>query len=125
MTPKKVIHLDPIIANMLRPHCDQQRLTVDAALGNSYDLVLKAVLHDPMCAWIEDEDKIEALTKLMLYYQQEWLPVAWKEWIPRKEDLESSRYWVTPNEILKEDKSYLQVKYPIKPELRQKAFFWQ
>ncbi len=57
MLPMKTLHISNEVADMLRPHAEQHRLTVDAALGNSYDLVLKAMQHDPMCAWIEDERK--------------------------------------------------------------------
>jgi alpha-galactosidase len=84
MTPIKTIHLPHAVAELIKPHAIQQRLTVDAALGNKYELVLKAMLHEPMCSFIEDDDKIEYITKLMLYYEQKWLPSSWKEWIPKE-----------------------------------------
>ncbi|MBD3352371.1 MAG: hypothetical protein GF364_12865, partial [Candidatus Lokiarchaeota archaeon] len=71
MLPIKTINMPNQVADLVRPHAEQTRLTVNAALGNDLDLVVKAMLHDPMAKWIEDEDKLEYLTKLMLYYQQE------------------------------------------------------
>lgn len=52
---------------------------MDAALGNDIELVYKAMVHDPMCKWIEDEEMIEHLTNMMLYYQQQWLPEEWRD----------------------------------------------
>jgi hypothetical protein len=77
-----------------------------------------------MCAWIEDEEKIEALTKLMLFNEQQWLPEAWKEWIPKEEELKQMKYWVDKKELAKADKKFLQVKFAPDDQLRSKAFFW-
>ena len=125
ITPKGTIHLPKEVADLVRPHAEQHRYTVNAALGNDLDLVAKAMQHDPMCRWIEDEDKIEYLTKLMLYYQQEWLPEAWKEWIPTEAELKESKWWVSPTDLLKDQGIYKQVKFPPREELKSKAFFWQ
>lgn len=108
------------VADLVRPYAEQTRYTVDAALGNSLELCVKAMKHDPMCRWIEDDEKIEALTKLMLYYEQQWLPESWKEWIPKKEELEKSKYWVSEKEL----KKIYKVKFPPNPDLKKKAFFW-
>ena len=109
------------VADLVRPHAEQTKYTVDAALGNSFELCVKAMKHDPMTNWIEDEDAIEGLTKLMLYYEQKWLPEEWQEWIPKKAELEKSKYWVSEKELRK---NIFAVKYLPKPELRKKAFFW-
>ena len=53
------VHLTAEPARLLQPHCEQHRLTVSAALGNDLDAVVKAMQHDPMNAWIEDEEKIK------------------------------------------------------------------
>jgi alpha-galactosidase len=108
------------VAELVRPHAEQTKYTVDAALGNSLELCVKAMQHDPMCRWIEDNEKIEALTKLMLYYEQKWLPESWKEWIPTKAELEKSKYWVAEKEL----KNINKVKFAPKAELKSKAFFW-
>ena len=122
--PVGTVHLPKEVADLVRPHAEQARLTVNAGLGNSLDLVVKAMLHDPMCKWIEDDDKIEYLTKLMLYYQKEWLPESWKEWIPKEKELKQSKWWVSPNDLVKKGKIYLQTKFPPKESLKDKAFFW-
>ncbi len=109
------------VADLVRPHAEQTKYTVDAALGNSLELCVKAMQHDPMCRWIEDDEKIEVLTKLMLYYEQQWLPESWKEWIPTKEELQKSKYWVAEKEL----KNIYKVKFSPKPELKAKAFFWK
>jgi alpha-galactosidase len=124
ITPIGTMNMAPEIAELVRPHAEQHRYTVNAALGNDLDTVKKAMRHDPMAAFIEDDEKLDALTELMLYYEQEWLPPAWKEWIPKKADLEKSKYWVSPTDIVKNGKQYLKVKFPPNPELKKKAFFW-
>ena len=123
--PVRTIHVSKEVEDYVRPHCEQQPITVSAALGNDIDLIIKAMLHDPMNKWIEDDDKIEYLTKLMLFYEQEWLPEAWKEWIPKEEELKQSKYWVSSVELSKENDVFLRKKFPVKEELRSKAFFWQ
>jgi hypothetical protein len=76
-------------------------------------------MHDPMCAFIEDEEKIKAMMDLMLYYQQEWLPT-FKEVIPKKEDLENGRYWVDKKELATYEDA-ITVKYPPSEDLRSKC----
>jgi alpha-galactosidase len=124
LTPVGTIHLPENVAELVRPHAEQHRFTVNAALGNDLETVRKAMRHDPMAAFIEDDDKLDALTDLMLYYEQEWLPAEWKDWIPKKEDLEKSKYWVAPKDLVVDGKEYLKVKFPPNPDLKKKAFFW-
>jgi alpha-galactosidase len=100
------IHLPKEIAALIRPHCEVQRLVADAALGNSYEKVLKAMESDPMCRWIEDDAQVEALTKIMLFYEQQWLPQEWKEWIPRESELRQSKWWVDPREMARTHKGF-------------------
>jgi len=123
--PLKKIHIPKKVASYLRPHCEQQSLTVKAALGSDPDLVMKAMLHDPMNRWIEDDEKIEYLTKLMLFYEQKWLPKEWKEWIPKKEELKESKYWVSPAELSTEGNAFLVKKFLPRENLQSKAFFWR
>jgi alpha-galactosidase len=124
MRPLKKIHVPRRVASYLSPHCEQQLLTVRAALGNDPDLVAKAMLHDPMNRWIEDDEKIEYLTKLMLFYEQKWLPTRWKGWIPKKEELKKSKYWVPPTELSTKGNAFLVKKFPPKKDLQSKAFIW-
>jgi alpha-galactosidase len=125
ITPKKTIHLDRQIADMVKPHCEEQRLIVNAALGNDIKLIIKAMLNDPMNKWIEEDDRIEYMTKLMLYYEQQWLPEQWKEWIPTEKELKESKWYVSPKELAKSGGAYLKKKFPVDEKLKQKAFFWK
>lgn len=122
--PVKSINLPQEVADLVYPHAEQTKLTVDAALGNDLDLVIKAMKHDPMAQWIEDEEKLEYLTKLMLYYQQQWLPNEWQEWIPTKDELKKSKWWVSSNDLSKWGFNYKKVKFPPDENLKEKAFFW-
>ncbi|MEX2683920.1 MAG: hypothetical protein Q6373_020280 [Candidatus Sigynarchaeota archaeon] len=121
MVGVKVGPLPEVVANFVRPHAEQQFLTVDAALGNSPELVVKAMLHDPMNRFIEDDDAIEDLTYSMLYHEQEWLPPEWKEWIPKKEDLLKRKRYVDASDIKGVSRAR-KIKYPIDPRLEAKAF---
>jgi alpha-galactosidase/6-phospho-beta-glucosidase family protein len=125
LRPLKKIHVPRAVKTRLIPHCEQQPLTVAAALGNDVDLVMKAMLHDPMNRWIEDDERIEYLTNLMLFYEQKWLPKKWQEWIPKREELQKSRYWISPSELSTKDNAFLVKKYPPRGDLKSKAFFWQ
>ena len=120
--PVKTVNLPDEVADLIRPHAEQQRLTVDAALGNDLDLVIKAMQHDTMANWIEDDEKLEYLAKLMLFYEQEWLPPEWKEWIPKESELKQSRYWVSKHDISKCLLRYRKIKYPPSSDLKQKAY---
>ncbi len=121
--PTGTFHLPAEVAALVRPHCEEQRLVADAALGNSYEKVLKAMKYEPMCRWIEDDAQIEALTKMMLFYEQQWLPAEWKEWIPSESELRQSKWWVDRKEMVRKDKAFMTVKFPPRPELKSKAFF--
>jgi alpha-galactosidase/6-phospho-beta-glucosidase family protein len=125
ITPIDSINIPNHIADLLIPHCEQQRLTVEAALGNDIELVYKAMIHDPMCKWTEDEEMIKELTNMMLFYEQQWLPEEWREWIPKKQDLEKSKWWVSKSDLSKENKKYIEKKFSLKTELESKAFFWE
>jgi alpha-galactosidase len=122
--PVKTIHLPEKVAALVRPHAEQQRYTVDAALGNDLDLCVKAMLHDPMANWIEDDDKLAYLTRLMLFYQKRWLPAEWAEWIPSEDELKRSKWWVSPKDLAKEGYECRKVMFPPDDRLKSKAFFW-
>jgi alpha-galactosidase len=123
--PINTIHMPKEAADLVRPHAEQTRYTVNAALGNDFKLVVKAMLHDPMASWIEDKDKLEYLTKLMLFYQQQWLPKEWKQWIPSESELKESKWWVSKKDLSKVGSAYKKVMFPPEERLKQKAFFWK
>jgi alpha-galactosidase len=112
------------IADLVRPHAEQQFLTVDAGLGNDPGLVIKAMQHDPMCKFIDDEDRIEDLTWNMLYHEQKWLPPEWQEWIPKKEDLVERKHWVDEKELVGKDNARKN-KYPVDLAVQQKVINYE
>lgn len=122
--PVKTIHLPGEVAALVRPHAEQQRYTVNAALGNDPGLCVDAMRHDPMANWIEDDDKLEYLTRLMLFYEKRWLPAEWAEWIPAEEELKRSKWWVSPADLAEEGGAYKKVMFPPDERLKAKAFFW-
>ena len=86
------------ISEWVKFHAKNQQLVVDAALSGNPDDLIKALLDDPMCDFIEDEEKIEALMRNMLYYQKIWLP-NFSESIPNYSDLKKMRYYVEKGEL--------------------------
>ncbi len=117
----KVVLRDNIY-DILLPLCNQQKTIVKASLGNDLELVLEAMRNEPMNQWIEDEDKIDYLTKLMLHYERKWLPREWAEWIPTEEELKKNNWWIPKTDLVKKNDQYLKRKFPIKEDLRSKIF---
>ncbi|WP_371803747.1 family 4 glycosyl hydrolase [Candidatus Lokiarchaeum ossiferum] len=122
LQPASHMDLPNEITEILTPYSDSQQYTVEAALGNQMDLAVQAMLKDPLNQWIDDEEKITFLTQLMLYYEQKWLPEAWQEWIPTKEDLSKSKWWISLTDLTKRNKQYQKFKFPVKEEMRAHAF---
>lgn len=106
------------IAEIVRTHAENQRLIVEAALKRDKNLLLKAMLNDPMCQFIEDSDAIEDMMNLMLYYQRRWLRDF--EDILSEEELKKRR-WIDPEELATREEA-LKVKYPPKESLKAKAW---
>ncbi|MHA1731758.1 MAG: family 4 glycosyl hydrolase [Promethearchaeota archaeon] len=111
--------VDEAVAALLRPHCEVQRLTVEAAWSGDRDLVVKAALADPMCAFIEDPDAIEHMVDIMLHYEQRWLP-NFKDAVLDRSELEKRKYWVAPGELATREAA-AKVKYPPRDDLARKA----
>ena len=106
------------IAEIVRTHAENQRPIVQAALKGDRALLLKAMLNDPMCQFIEDPDAVEDMMNVMLYYQRRWLPSF--EDILSEEELEKRR-WVGTKELATKEQA-LKVKYPPKEALKMKAW---
>ncbi|MBD3188572.1 hypothetical protein GF325_17205 [Candidatus Bathyarchaeota archaeon] len=121
MVGTKVGDLPGKIADFVRVHAEQQFLTVDAAMAGDPDAIVKAMLHDPMNRFVEDEQRIEDLTFNMLHYEQEWLPGSWKEFIPTIEELKERKYHVLPEELAGK-KTARRNKYPLPESLKEKAW---
>jgi len=87
------------INDLVRPHAENQQLIVNAALSGNPEDLLKALLTDPMCQFIEDEDKIEDMMLNLLYYEREWLPI-FSESIPSYSELLKRRFHVKIKELI-------------------------
>lgn len=119
MVGVKIGAIDNAVADLLRPHCEVQKLTVEAAWSGDRDLLVKAALADPMCAFVEDPEVIEHMVDIMLYYEQKYLP-NFKGTILDKTELEKRKYWVPPEELA-DVTAARTVKYPPNPALEKKA----
>lgn len=106
------------IAEIVSIHAGNQRPIVEAALKGDKDTLLKALLNDPMCAFIEDPDVVEDMMNNMLYYQGRWLPKF--EDLPTEEEVKKRR-WVSAKDLSTKEKA-LKVKYP--PSRKLKANAW-
>ncbi|MFX1327017.1 MAG: hypothetical protein ACFE91_02590 [Promethearchaeota archaeon] len=98
----KIGNLTDPIKKWIIPHAKNQQLVVDAALSGNPDDLIKALLADPMCIFIEDVEKIEALMRNMLYYQKDWLP-NFSESILNYSDLKKMKYYIEKSELSKRD----------------------
>jgi alpha-galactosidase/6-phospho-beta-glucosidase family protein len=96
--PSKVGSLPNKINDIVKIHAKNQQLVVDAALSGDPNDVLKTLLADPMCRFIEDEEKIEAMMWNMFYYQKRWLP-KFSESIPSINELKNSKYYIDIKEL--------------------------
>lgn len=109
------------IVEMVRLHTENTPKFVEAATSGDPNKLLKALLADPMCYFIENEDVIEDMMWNMLYYQRRWLPM-FKESIPSLKDVQNLKHCITEKDIRKK-KHAKRVKWEPAPELRKKAFF--
>ncbi|NVM27731.1 MAG: hypothetical protein HWN65_02725 [Candidatus Helarchaeota archaeon] len=109
------------IASLVQLHLENTPIFVEAATSGDPDVLLKALLADPMCQFIEDEEAIEHMMWNMLHYQRQWIP-QFKESIPKNEDLEKMKYYVCEKD-LKNTRQAKKVKWAPKLSLKEKAFF--
>ncbi|MFO8017960.1 MAG: hypothetical protein R6U96_04950 [Promethearchaeia archaeon] len=108
------------INELVKLHAENQQLIVDAALSGNPEDLLESLLADPMCQFIEDEEKIEQMMHNILYYEQKWLP-QFSESIPTYSEIKDLKYHVNKKE-LRSVKKAQKPKYPPDPELKQKAW---
>ena len=109
------------IASLVQLHIENTPIFVKAATSGDPDVLLKALLADPMCQFIEDEDTIENMMWNMLYYQRPWLP-QFLESIPNEKDIQKLKYYVTKEDI-KNTRWAKKVKWAPKLSLKEKVFF--
>jgi alpha-galactosidase len=112
------------VADLVRPFTEVYKLAAEAAVSGSRDTIIKALTTlDPMAKFIEDDEKIEHMVDLMLYYQQKYLPAFVDAGvIPKYDDLKTKKYFVDKTELAPYDVA-IKVKYPPKEDLREKAIF--
>ena len=94
-------------------HAKNQQLVVDAAISGNPDDLIKALLADPMCGFIEDEEKIEALMMNMLYYQKDWLS-NFSESVPKYSELKKMKYFIEKRELSTKKLSRMEKYHPNK-----------
>jgi alpha-galactosidase len=110
------------VADLVRPFTEIYGLAAKAAISGDKNAILKAMKElDPMARFIQDDEKIEAMVDLMLYYEQDWLP-AFKNSgvIPTLSSLEGGKYFVSKSDLNSYDKA-VQVKWTPREELRKNA----
>ena len=95
----KIGSLPKPITEIVKIPAKNQQLVVNAALSGSPDDILKALLADPMCQFIEDEDKIEQMMWNLLFYERKWLQ-KFSESIPLYDELLKKKYHVKKKELI-------------------------
>ena len=108
------------INDWVKLHAKNQQLVVSAALSGDLDDLLQTLMADPMNMFIEDEEKIEAMMRNMLYYQRQWLP-KFAESIPRYTELKKGKFFIGKAELATKIEARKE-KYT--PDLRLKNKSW-
>ena len=108
------------INDWVKIQATNQQLVVNAALSGSTDDLLKALVADPMCQFIEDDDKIEDMMWNLLYYERNWLPNYSKS-IPSYKEIKARKHFVEKME-LRNKKLARKEKYPVDKVLKAKTW---
>jgi len=120
LTPSKIGPLPKEVNKLVMPHAKNQQLVVNAAHSGNPDDLLKALLADNMCQFIEDDEKIEAMMENMLYYERKWLP-KFSESIPSITELKKLKYYINKNDLSSYKLARME-KYSIESSLKSKAW---
>jgi alpha-galactosidase len=120
ITPAKIGPLPNSINDWVKLHAENQQLVINAALSGDLDDLMKALNADPMNAFIEDEEKIEAMMLNMLYYQRQWLP-KFSESIPTYDELVKGKYFIAKTELSTNNLARRE-KYSLNPQLKMKSW---
>lgn len=118
--PSKIGPLPKEINDLVLPHAKNHQNIVNAALSGNPDDLMKALLTDPMCQFIEDEEKLEAMMYNMLYHEQKWYP-KFAESIPSFADLKKMKYFIKRSELSTFE---LARTHKYEPDLKLKAKAW-
>ncbi|MHA1731840.1 MAG: family 4 glycosyl hydrolase [Promethearchaeota archaeon] len=111
--------LPPEVLGLVKVHAENTAKFVEAAVSGSPEKLLSALLSDPMCQFLEDDDAVEDIMWNMLYYEREWLP-NFRESIPDLDDLRARKRFVSEGDLKK--KNARAVKWPPAPNLEEKAY---
>ncbi len=120
VTPAKIGPLPEPINKWVKIHTENQQLVVNAGLSGNLDDIMKALLADPMCQFIEDEDKIESMMLHMLYHEKHWLP-NFAGSMPLLNDLKKNMYYIDKKELSSYKLARME-KYALDPKLEDKAW---
>lgn len=118
--PVKIGALPSPISDWVNLQAKNQQKVVDAAISGDPDKLLDALLSDPMCQFIEDEEKVEHMMLTMLYYERKWLP-KFSESIPSASDIQKLKYKVHETELMT-NKDAKKEKYKPDPKLKKKCW---
>jgi alpha-galactosidase len=118
--PVKIGSLPKPINDWITIHAVNQQQVVNAALSGEPEDLLKALLTDPMCQFIEDQDKIESMMMHMLYYEKRWLP-NFNDSVPLINDLKRSTYYIDKKELTSYKLARME-KFAPDPKLKDKAW---
>jgi len=103
--------LPPRINDLVKIHAQNQQLIVNAAISGKIEDLLKTLLNDPMCQYIQDNEKIENMMYNILYYEKKWLPL-YSESIPSYNELKSMEFYVEKQELSNFKNAKLEKYYP-------------
>jgi alpha-galactosidase len=107
----KIGSLSSKISNLVKLHAQNQQLIVNTAISGKIEDLLKVLLSDPMCKFIQDNEKIENMMKNMLYYQKKWLPL-YSESIPTYDELKDMKFYIEKRELSNFRNAKLEKYYP-------------
>ena len=112
------------INDLVKVHAQNQQLIVNAAISGKKEDLLKVLLNDPMCQFIQDDDKIESMMDNILYYEQKWLPL-YSESIHTYNELKNMEFYIQKRELSDFKNAELE-KYYLEEKLRESSWpFYQ
>ncbi|MFX0175580.1 MAG: hypothetical protein ACFE85_05035 [Candidatus Hodarchaeota archaeon] len=118
--PVSIGELPSRINDLVKIHAQNQQLIVNSAISGKVEDLLKVLLSDPMCKFIQDDEKIENMMYNMLYYEQKWLPL-YLESIPSYNQIKSKDFYCEKRELSNFKNAKLEKYYP-KELLKQSSW---
>ena len=109
--PVKVGALPLRINDLVKIHAQNQQLIVNSAISGKIEDLLKVLLNDPMCQFIQDDEKIENMMYNMLYYERKWLSL-YSESILSYNELKNKKFYIEKQELSNFENAILEKYYP-------------